>query len=376
MKHMLILYMFRNIFRNCLICLFFVLPLNLSAIEVGNLYSAKVAVASQSNDDRNQALQNALRAVLVKIGGKVIEHLLITQAIKNYNNYVTQYQYIRSNDKTLLNVSFDEDKINQLFKESDLAIWGRLRPQVMVWLIEENGFKREIISSTSNSLLPNVINDFSQLRGLPLVMPIMDLTDFTALTLPDVWGRFSQPVAQASARYMAEAVVVIRVSNSSLVAVQNDTVDCPICQENSLAVDWSLMTDAQSEHAQIFSEQYLGDNIDALLITALSDITDIIYQQYALSTTNSNEFQVDVANIASLAELIAVSEFLKELSAVQSVQLISVQGTNRRFKVSLIGSQQALFASLKLSEQLNRYIDPLAAPEGIEQVPVFYWSKK
>jgi hypothetical protein len=376
MKHMLILYMFRNIFRNCLICLFFVLPLNLSAIEVGNLYSAKVAVASQSNDDRNQALQNALRAVLVKIGGKVIEHLLITQAIKNYNNYVTQYQYIRSNDKTLLNVSFDEDKINQLFKESDLAIWGRLRPQVMVWLIEENGFKREIISSTSNSLLPNVINNFSQLRGLPLVMPIMDLTDFTALTLPDVWGRFSQPVAQASARYMAEAVVVIRVSNSSLVAVQNDTVDCPICQENSLAVDWSLMTDAQSEHAQIFSEQYLGDNIDALLITALSDITDIIYQQYALSTTNSNEFQVDVANIASLAELIAVSEFLKELSAVQSVQLISVQGTNRRFKVSLIGSQQALFASLKLSEQLNRYIDPLAAPEGIEQVPVFYWSKK
>ncbi|MBA6392312.1 DUF2066 domain-containing protein [Colwellia sp. BRX10-3] len=376
MKHMLILSMFRNIFRNCLIFLFFVLPLNISAIEVGNLYSAKVAVASQSNDDRNQALQNALRAVLVKIGGKEIEHPLITQAIKNYNNYVTQYQYIRSKDKALLNVAFDEDKINQLFKESDLAIWGRLRPQVMVWLIEENGFKREIISSTSNSLLPNVINDFSQLRGLPLVMPIMDLTDLTALTLSDVWGRFSQPVAQASARYMAEAVVVIRVSNSSLVAAEDDTVDCPLCQENSLAVDWSLMTDAQSEHAQIFSEQYLGDNIDALLITALSDITDIIYQQYALSTTNSNEFQVDVANIASLAELIAVSEFLKELSAVQSVQLISVQGTNRRFKLSLIGSQQALFASLKLSEQLNRYIDPLAAPEGIEQVPVFYWSKK
>jgi hypothetical protein len=221
-----------------------------------------------------------------------------------------------------------------------------------------------------------VINNFSQLRGLPLVMPIMDLTDFTALTLSDVWGRFSQPVAQASARYMAEAVVVIRVSNSSLVAAQDDTEDCLLCQGNSLAVDWSLMTDPQSEYAQIFSEQYLGDNIDALLITALSDITDIIYQQYALSTTNSNEFQVDVANITSLAELIAVSNFLKELSAVQSVQLISVQGTNRRFKLSLIGSQQVLFASLKLSEQLNRYIDPLAAPEGIEQVPVFYWSNK
>jgi hypothetical protein len=368
--------MFRNIIRNCLIFLCFVLPLKISAIEVDNLYSAKVIVASQSSDDRNQALKNALRAIFVKVGGKKIEHPLITQAIQNYNKYVTQYQYIRINNEILLNVSFDEAKVNQLFKASDLAIWGRLRPQVMVWLVEEDGYERNIVSSTSNSLLPSVINNFSQLRGLPLVMPIMDLTDLTSLTLYDVWGRFSQPVAQASARYMAEAVVVIRVSNSSLVASQDDNVDCPQCLVSKLAVDWSLMTDAQSEHAQIFSEQYQGDNVDELLIAALSDITDIIYQQYALLTTHSNEFQIDVANIASLVDLVAVSDFLAELSAVQSVQLVSVQGTNRRFKLSLIGSKQALLASLKLSEQLNRYVDPLAAREGIEQVPVFNWGKK
>lgn len=363
-------------FRNCLIFLFLVLPLNINAIEVENLYSAKVAVASQSTSDRNQALKNALRAVLMKVGGKEIEHPLISQAIKNYNNYVTKYQYIRHANQISLDVFFDESKINDLFKASDLAIWGRLRPQVMVWLIEEDGFERKIISSTSNSLLPNIINDFSLLRGLPLVMPIMDLTDLTALTLTDVWGRFSQPVAQASARYMAEAVVVIRVSNSSLLAAQSDNEDCSTCQTKSLVVDWSLMTDAQREHTQVFSERYTGDNVDELLINALSDITDIIYQQYALSTTNNNEFQIDIANIGSLEELIAVSEFLSELSAVQSVQLVSVQGTNRRFKLSLIGSKESLFASLKLSEQLNRYIDPLAAPAGIEQVPIFYWGKK
>ena len=372
MKHLLI----HTMFRNCLILLFFILALKVSAIEVENLYSARVAVASQSLGDRNQALKSALRVSLVKVGGKEIQHPVIDQAIRNYNQYVTQYQYIRHDNKTLLNVSFDEAKINSLFKESDLAIWGRLRPQVMVWLVEEDGFERKIISSTSQSLLPNTINDFSQLRGLPLVMPIMDLTDLTALTLSDVWGRFSQPVAQASARYMAEAVVVIRISNSSLVTVDDPDAECSLCQTKSLVVDWSLMTDAQREYAQVFSDQYLGDNVDELLVNALSDITDIIYQQYALSTTNSNEFEIDVANIESLVELIAVSEFLADLSAVQSIQLVSAQGTNRRFKLSLIGSQQALFASLKLSEQLNRFIDPLAEREGINQVPVFYWGKK
>lgn len=372
MKHMLKPYMFRN----CLLFFCFVLPLNISAIEVENLYSAKVAVASQSNDDRNQALKSALSAMLMKVGGKKIDHPQVNQAVKNYNKYVTQYQYISDNNNVFLNVSFDEDKINQLFKDSDLAIWGRLRPQVMLWLVEEEGFERKIVSSTSSSSLPAVIDNFSQLRGLPVVMPIMDLTDVTALTLTDLWGRFSQPVAQASARYSAEAVVVIRLSNSSLVPTQEDTQDCPLCQNHSLIVDWSLMTDAQSEHAQVFSKPYAGDNAEELLTAALSDITDIIYQQYALSTTNNNEFEIDVANIATLADLIAVSDFLADLSAVQSVQLISAKATSRRFKLALIGSKQSLFASLKLSEQLNRYIDPLAAPENSEQIPMFYWGKK
>ncbi len=136
------------------------------------------------------------------------------------------------------------------------------------------------------------------------------------------------------------------------------------------------MSDAQDQHSQVFSEQYQGEDVLLMLNDALADITDVIYQQYALSTTNSNEFQMDVSNIDSLDELIAVSEFLRELSAVESVQLVSVQGTNRRFKLSLIGSQQALLASLKLSEELNRYIDPLAGPVSKEKIAVFYWGIK
>jgi len=373
MKHLLKPYMFRN----CLILLIFILSFRINAIEVENLYSAKVLVTSQSAGDRNKALKKALRGVIMKVGGKKIEHPLVSQAIKNYNKYVNQYQYLRNNNATYLNVSFNEEKINNLFKQSDLAIWGRLRPQVMIWVVEENGFERKLLSSTSNSLIPQSIDEFSQKRGLPLTMPIMDLTDLSALTITDVWGRFAYPVAQASARYLAEAVVVLRISDNSLTAQQNENSDCqPLCQTEPLVLDWSLMADAQDERSQLFSEQYQGDDVLLMLNEALADITDIIYQQYALSTTNSNELQIDVANIASLEELIAVSDFLAELSAVESVQLVSVQGTNHRFKLSLIGSQQSLLASLKLSEELNRYIDPLAVPIGKDQVAVFYWGEK
>lgn len=372
MKHLLMPYMLRN----CLIFLFFILSFSVNAIEVENLYSAKVVVSSQSAADRVRALKNALEGVITKVGGKKIEHPLVSQAIKNYNGYVNQYQYIRSNETTYLNVSFNETKINNLFKQSDLAIWGRLRPQVMVWVIEENGLERNLLSATSTSTIPSAIDDFSQLRGLPLVMPIMDLTDLSALTTTDVWGRFAQPVAQASARYLAEAIVVIRISNNSLV-VEQEELDCqPLCQAQPKVLDWSLMADAQDEYSQIFSQQYQGDDVLVMLNTALSEITDVIYQQYALSTSNSNEFLIDVANIDNLVDLIAVSDFLAELSAVESVQLVSAQGSNRRFKLSLIGSQQALLASLKLSEELNQYIDPLAGPAQKNEVAVFFWGQK
>ncbi|SEL04364.1 hypothetical protein SAMN05216262_10543 [Colwellia chukchiensis] len=372
MKHLLMHFMFRNY----LIFLFIVLPFKINAIEVVNLYSAEVVVASQSASDRNQALQSALRAVFIKVGGKEINHPLFNQAIKNYQKYVTKYQFIRKNNKPLLKVAFDEGKVNRLFQDSDLAIWGRLRPQVMVWLVEEDGLNRRIIASSSHSPLPELINNFSQSRGLPVVMPLMDLTDINAITLSDIWGRFPQAIAQASVRYGAEAAVVIRVSNSSIIANEALTADCPLCQQNPLALDWSLMTDVQNEHRQTFSAQYQGDNASKLLTSALNDITDIIYQQYALSTTKSNEFDIEVANITTLETLMAVTQFLQELSAVQSVQLVSAQGNSRRFKLSLIGSKQAFFDSLKLSGQLNRYIDPLSAPLSLAQLPVFYWGKK
>lgn len=371
MKHLLLL----NMLRNCLVVLLFVFTTNIHAIEVENLYSAKVVIASQSTADRNKALRAALKAVVLKVGGKEIQHPIFSQALRNYNQYVSQFRYLRENDQLFINVSFNETKINDLFKQSDSAIWGQLRPQVVVWLIKENNLEREVISATSETSYPQMVASFSEQRGLPLLMPLMDLTDLTALSIADLWGRFSQPIRLASQRYAAEAVVVVRISNNSLLPEQDD--DCEaMCANPDVTLDWSLMPDINNEYTQVFSERYQGSDSAALLNQALTNITELIYQQYALSTDSSNEFEIDVANIATLTQLMEVTSFLEELSAVESVQLVQAKGENRRFKLSLIGTQQALLASLKLSGQISQYIDPLAGPAEPNQAPIFYWGSK
>lgn len=360
---------------------------SLRALEVTDLYQASVPVDSQATKQRSAAIKEALRAVMVKVGGKqsILSNAQLKKAVNNYNTYVTQYRYTRNNRQLSLQVSFNEKKVNQLFQQANLPIWGSLRPQVLLWLIEEQGLNRTILSNSTLSNLPLVVDNFSKRRGLPINMPLMDLTDATQVSLSDLWGRFEQPIREASARYVPQTIVVMRLSNSSLLAqdtsilgdsiddkVNESLADCGIlCVEHEtqqhLVLDWSLF----SQQKRV-TKQYQGTDQQSLVNEALSDITDLIYQHYALSTTANNEFLIDVANVDSLKVYTQVFDFLDDLSSVKSVTLVSAQGSLKRFELKLLGSQSAFLASLQLNKQLKQYIDPLAVVDT-DAIPVFYW---
>ncbi len=394
-------------FRSFILLLFLIIDLIIlfpaQAVEVNDIYKASVAVNSQTSRDRAIALKKALAAVMLKVGGEksVLENDAIKKSLKKHQLYLNQYRYqykvIRSEGNSQANLqpnhkqlfliaSFNEEKINQLFQQANLPLWGSLRPQVLLWLIDENGLTRTIISNSTDSALPYLVNDFSAQRGLPIMMPLMDLTDASQINMSDFWGRFEGPIREASARYFAQAIVIMRMSDSSLkVREAEPTIDsrmstaqfdCGLLCEQHIAeqqdyvLDWSLITSKQT-----FSQQYYGQERQKLLMLGLADITEVIYQHYALSTTSDNSFVIDVANIDSLKTYVKVFQFLTDLSAVKSVTLLSAKGESRRFKLALLGSPQALLASLKLDKQLTQYSDPLGDTnnEG-DLTPVFYWG--
>lgn len=380
----------------------------IEAVEVKDLYQASVAINSRNNTDRAIALKEALAAVMVKVGGNksVLDNKIIKKSLIEYRLYLNQYRYQLNTVHTIkpiidnqtqtkqlfLLASFNEDKINQLFQQANLAIWGSLRPQVLLWLVNEDGLIRTIMSNSTESNLPYMVNEFSAQRGLPIMMPLMDLTDASEITLSDIWGRFEQPVKKASGRYLAEAIVVMRISNSSLLAFEPETnIEADNCgllctkttlTEQRYTLDWSLLGWSLEGEQKQFSQQYQGSGRQDLLQQGLADITELIYQHYALSTTSNNNFIIEVANIDSLATYVDVFDFLTNLSAVKSVTLLSAKGASRRFNLELLGSSNALVASLKLNKQLKQFIDPLAKfneatfnNEANEiAVPVFYWG--
>ncbi|MCJ8295586.1 MAG: DUF2066 domain-containing protein [Colwellia sp.] len=340
---------------------------NSPALEVDDLYQADVIVDSQSRAQREQAIKQALQGVFLKVGGKksVLTHKVLQQAQKRASRYVSQYRYQRQGDELSLVVSFNEDKVNQLFKEANLALWGSLRPQVLLWLIDEQGVSRNIVASNADTDIPASVNDFSKQRGLPIIMPLMDLTDSEQVVLSDFWGYFPEQIQQASLRYFADTVVVMRVSDSSLVNDEDkaktsslaDDFSCGLLclqdeVESAKVLDWRVYT-----QGTLYTQKYQGVNKVALINQGLSDITELIYQSYALLTSAENDFIIEVKNVTSLKNDTQLFDFLVDLSAVKRVTLISAQGNVRRFKLDLLGSKSSFLASLKLNDKLTQQLE-------------------
>jgi len=373
--------MFR--FSFVLFLLFFSLSSEkLAALEINDLYQASVTVDSQALKQREQAIKQALQAVFLKVGGKksVLTHEMLQKAKNRASRYLTQYRYQQKGDLLSLVVTFNEDKVNQLFEQAGLALWGSLRPQVLLWLIDEQGASRRIVASDADSLIPDTVNDFSLRRGLPVIMPLMDLTDNEQVVVSDFWGYFPEQIQQASLRYFADTIVVMRVSDSSLIAKDNvlkeegveqhstssavfDDVSCGLlCEhkdeqqvevETPKVLDWRVYT-----QGALYTQKYKGVNKVALINQGLSDITELIYQSYALLTSAENDFVIEVKNVTSLVSDTQLFNFLTGLSAVKTVTLIQAQGNVRQFKLDLIGSRASFLASLKLNDKLTQKIEP------------------
>jgi hypothetical protein len=359
---------------------------HVEAVEVSDLYQAKVEVNSQQVTERNRALKKALSAVLIKVSGneQLLEQPEFKTAVQQYQQFVEKYHYQTRHDVTYLVAEFNEKKVNAVFQQADVPIWGNLRPQILVWIIDEQGLERQFVSESSETAIPELIADISLDKGLPIRLPLLDLTDRENIQLSDFWGRFAEPIRDASARYEAEAIIVIRLSDNTLVSVSTQDNNTEIsddssilsgnqscgslCQENALAMDWTLITDTVE-----FSSKYDGSDKITLISTALNEATRRIYKKYVISNDNQQQVVLDIVNIDNLSTYHAVTEFLTTLSSVRSVKLVWVKGKVMRFELDLLGSPISFLSSLKLSQQLQPVFDPLA-DSNEQNLSQFYWQ--
>lgn len=334
-----------------------------AAVELTQLYQQRIAVNTQSTNERTDALQAALEGTLLKVSGdtQALDHEAVRTAMRNVRDYVVQYGY-QQDEQLMLWVQFDAEKINRLLQQSGSGVWSNLRPLILVWLVSENEqLQRELIGSSDESVLTQQLRNAAQERGLPIRLPLLDLNDTMSVEVVDVWARFDDRIQFASARYLPDGIVVARLYQAD-----------PSLQQGRWQADWSLDLGELKWRGEVFSDD--RDEIGELIIDAL---TQELAQRYRIDSSieETNRWRLAVEGVDSLEKAIRVEQLLLSLPAVQSVQLMGYKQHRGEFELLLQAAPARIMQAIDLSKSL-RPVDQNAQSGAMDttvSMPVYRW---
>jgi hypothetical protein len=315
------------------------------AVQVSGLYQTEVSVAGQGPEERRRALRSALTQVLIKVSGQrgVTGNAGIEAALKDPARYVQQYRYRVVGDDTapaaahaqVLWAQFDRDAVNRLLRDSGLSVWGRERPAVLVWLAVEEGGRRRLLGSDEGGERVAALQGRAAARGLPLVLPLLDLEDQSRLRVTDVWGDFQDTILAASGRYASDAVLVARAYRV-----------LPGLWE----AHWTLL---QGESAVAWTTQ--ADVPGALLEEGVDHAADTLAAQFArpLEADVPGRLQLLVTDVNTLQDYARVFRYLASLDAVERVHTTRVGRGRVWFRLDASAGGDALARAIALGRTLR-----------------------
>ncbi len=333
---------------------------------VNDLYEAEAPVVGQGSEARAAGIRDAFARVLVKVSGDrgLLTNADIGSLLKRASSYVQQYRYrmLRGGSQTsesgspdrLLWVRFDERAVNRLLRESGVPVWGGTRPSVLVWLGEEQGAARSLLSLERQTSLKATLQHVAYSRGLPLLLPLMDVEDRSAMPVSDLWGGFETDIRRASERYLPDVILVGRLRDRG----------------NEWQGEWTLylpdkvnrwQTRADSEHA--LAAEGLQQAADALALRFAP-------QQVSEGTTT---LRIRIHGLVQLADYVLVRDYLQSLAMITQLDVLVAEPETVSFLARIQGGREVLERGIQLGAVLEPVVsqDPVAVegappPEGVE----------
>ena len=372
------------------------------AKEVEGLFEISVPVDDRSNSKRKRATREAITEIMIRISGQstAASNSVLTSRLKKSSAYIQRYLYREelviddegnAGEQLMLDLFFDEISLRNLLRDAGLPRWGSNRPQVLVWLAIGDQQQRFLMGTDGEALLSSmtsrqstelttrqstqgqettdspedshidlrqILNNKAAERGLPILIPLMDLEDEISIDVADVWGRFVQPIRQASLRYNGDAILAAQLMQSG----------------DTWQTRWLLL-----HKGRTLSWELESDSIEGALTAGIDATTDQLAEQYAVleDSLQRNELLISVSNIQQVEDYAHLIDYLKNLTSISSVNVARVSGSAIQLRVSLIGEQEAMLQLISLNNKLLKESMPLFDADGVvTQLPslFFRWN--
>lgn len=334
------------------ICLILI-SVNAQASSIKHMYEVSLPVVSQAGDIRRAAFEQGLIEVAVRVSGTSLAptQMNLNQATR----LVSQYRYQSMSQQEIeaymkqtqtlvapkykLWIQFDDGKIKQLLRENGLPIWGYQRPKVLVWLAVKDGKNRYILKKSDRSLIKDAVIRESRKRGLPILWPEFDARDQQQVSFIDIWGKFWEPVKQASLRYPVDAIIIGQMNWSN----------------GSWQVDWSLSLEDKTDNWRL-SALDLG----MLMGSGIGVATDHISSRFSVFADSANdaELLLRVSDLNSVEKYARASHYLSSLAPVKHIFATEVNMHYIDFTVELSGDESDLKRIIALGKVLKPDLRP------------------
>jgi len=338
-------------------------PTLVQATLVTGLYSAEVMVKGQGSIQRKQGFRQALKVVIGKMSG---DHALarskgLRSLIKKAPRLVQQYHYrplsedeqaLKKNAKKshALSVQFVANRLNQEVAALQIPLWDADRPQTLVWIALEYNRERQIL--TNNSTIgefdvAGLLRRSALDRGLPVLLPLMDMEDQQALSYSDLRGGFTDRIQSASLRYRTYGTLSASVRQN---------------RNGSWSGEWLLDVAGESKTwrsvgslAAVFGQGFngLAEELSARFATS---------QNVAVQTLS-----LEVRGIRGLDDYVRLNRYLNGLAMVESADVSRLTPDFNQYVLRVKGDISDLQRSISLGRLLSPYQESgLVVEDGVD----------
>jgi len=255
----------------------------------------------------------------------------------NNNAVTTQADIPKAQEVLRLNIVFQADAIKELLRQAVAPFWQANRPGVLVWLVEQSGDQRRMINADIAPGIFRALDRGAEARGVPLIQPLLDLEEASLISASDIWDLSVATINLASNRYDNGAVLVGKFSQA---------------YDKSWFGQWMLLYKGERQ-----VEHYRGNTLADYFIQGSDMVADRLAADYAVAGNQeqlSKSLTIKFSGIRNPADYLALSEYLRQVPALKTIQLSHVDGEHCYF--SLDGSNDV--AQLRALIELNKRLVP------------------
>ncbi|MCQ4279080.1 DUF2066 domain-containing protein [Pseudomonas stutzeri] len=269
------------------------------AAPLADLYKVREPVASQQPAEREEALRKAFDTLVLRLtGDSSTDQQAVAPLRSDPQQLVSRYAY----EGDTVVVSFDPVTTERALRSAGLPLWGAERPSILTWWLGETADGSQLVGDAQEG--SSDLRAAAQHRGLPLRLPLADLSEQLVATSDAITAKDPQALRDVSERYDADGLLAVMAKQSG----------------ESWEADWRLwMGDKQTQG------KASGDTRVALADEVMLAVSTFLAPQYRVKPGDRSEITLEVlgADVERFAELDRLLEpFGAQLQQVASDRLV------------------------------------------------------